>query len=1490
MVRILGILVLTWALATAQTADARPMFLQHFSTLEGLPQGTVTATLQDSQGFVWLGTEDGLVRFDGHDVYRYAYSRTVKGGLPGNFVNAIAEDAEGDLWIAVKGAGLARWNRQTDRFTVYRHDPAKAASLSSDSTRTVLVDTRGRIWVGTLDAGVNVLEPRSGSIRHLRHDPARADSLIDDEIHALIQDRSGAIWIGTHGGLDWLQPDGSSVTHYRSAAQNDDSLNGKQISQIAEDNVGSIWVGTFDTGLYKVDRTGHVIAAFHHDPAQLTSLSSNDVRAILEDHAGHLWIGTAEGLDLLNSAAKGFSHFRHDKSQSDSLADSFIRSLYQDGSGLVWIGTNAGGVDRWNPHSWELGGDRPDWLDGKLVTSFADAPNNRLWIGSLGGGLTQLDTATDERIDIDTIVHRTNALGDRRVMSLHQDRHGSLWIGTMAGGLKRLTPEGKLVSIPVRRGDAHSLSASGIMTIVEAQDGQLWIGTHGGGANVLDPATGLIRQLPSGSKVAGAISADNVTSFTEDSHGNMWIGTDNGGLNLAHPDGTVFKVFHHDPNDSTSLSANAVWSLAADSSGGIWIATDGGGLDHVIGSSTSPGSIRFQNISHTDGLSSDTIYGVLVDKAGRLWLSGNAGLMRYDPTTHAIKTYHREHGLQGEEFNFGAYYRTHDGRLCFGGPGGFNIFDPAQLFESSSPPRLALTRLEILGVPVASSTPYWLLKRLALDHRANIISFDFAALDFTSPNRNRLAYRMAGLTDHWIDLGTQHRVTLTNLDAGDHLLEVRAANADSIWSTTPLRLAIHKNPAPWQSTWAYAGYGLAAIGFIALGLRAQRHKLRRALAAQQRLEAEVALRTLELRDSNRQLLVASEAKSVFLARMSHELRTPMNGVVGMTELLTRTPLSAVQARHTQTIRSSAQTLLQILNDLLDLSKAQAGKIELESLPLDLTQLIEECTVLFSGPAEAKGLELIVCPPTDDSWVLLGDPLRIRQVLMNLIGNATKFTERGMIIVRCDIAVGDAQSARVELSVADSGIGMNAAAIGKIFEPFTQADETTTRRFGGTGLGLSICHELVDLMGGAISVESQPQIGSTFNVRLHLKIHSQRPLQQPAPFNGENVSILTRRPALGESLRRYAALLGLRSVTGDHDAALPIAASNAIVIIDADSCASRLASYSARAGAHCPFVLVASAAAIEEQRLEMLMPSEQIVRKPVRRDALREAIEVALRSRVESLRNKALCAARPPFKEHGHVLIVEDDAVNAAVAEGYLAEFGCTSVWVTNGDAAVARNAVEHFDMILMDLNMPGLDGYATTALIRKGERVGSRIPIVALTANDAAAYRDACLQGGMDDILSKPYTVAECATLLRRWVKHEIEPPSVHASARQMPSGLSSVDKAAVAGLQSIRADGRGDLYPRLVKLFQQTSRDTLASIATALATNDLVGARALCHKIKSGASNVGALAFASLLGDLEQACIAGNGARAQSLYESLAAAYPELVDELNEFSVRATA
>jgi signal transduction histidine kinase/CheY-like chemotaxis protein len=1097
----------------------------------------------------------------------------------------------------------------------------------------------------------------------------------------------------------------------------------------------------------------------------------------------------------------------------------------------------------------------------------------------------RFDDVSGETESVDDIVGRRDALGDQRVMALRLDRHDTLWIGTMAHGLKKLTPDRRLESIPVKAGDARSVSADGIMTIFEGHDGRIWLGLHHGGANVLDPASGLIRQLPFAAHTPGALSAPSVTAFAEDSQGGIWMGTDDGGLDLARPDGTVVKVFRHDPADPSSLPSNTVYALEVDGEGRIWVATDGGGLARVVGSSASPSSIRFDVMSREEGLSSDTLYGVVRDLEGRLWLSGNAGLMRLDPRARSIKTYHREQGLEGEEFDYNAYHRLRDGRLCFGGAGWFNIFDPSRLSENTHAPHVALTNLEVLGVPVPTKTPYWLLDRIAVDYRASIVSLDFGALDFISPKRNRLAYRVAGLSDRWIDLGTQHRVTLTNLDAGDHLLEVRAANADSVWSE-PARITIHRDPAPWRSPWAYALYTVVLLLCIGQRVRWQRAKIQGIVDAKQRLESQVAARTRELTESNRQLAEAAQAKANFLARMSHELRTPMNGVVGMTELLGRTALSSEQARLTQTIRSSAQILLQIVNDLLDLSKIQAGKVEFESLPLDLLRLLEECTTLFAGAAEAKGIELIACPPLPQPLTLFGDSLRIRQIVLNLVGNAIKFTMQGEVHVKVDIDASLPGNAMLEITVRDTGVGMDAATIEKVFEPFTQADESTTRRFGGTGLGLAICRELAELMGGSVTAQSRPNVGSTFRVRLPLKSAALPAADTPPPFTQRTVCILTRRPALAESLARHASALGLEPQCeegplreagegGDH----PPGAFAIQDLIIADISTHARTVESVLRGAHAPrppLVIVASTAQIQALECNHLVDAETVVANPVHREVLLSALRAA------SGQGPSAAAPRPADRAAigGHILLVEDEPVNAAVAQGYLAEIGCTSVWVGSGAEAIARSASERFDLIMMDLNMPAMDGFATTRLIREREGSALRVPIIALTAHEGKHYRESCLDAGMDDLMSKPYTLEQCAGLLRHWIKRR--PPSIATAAE--------IDEATVTGLKNLRGVGQGDLYARLVDLFQAASTQAIAEIAAALRADDFEASGAVCHKLASSAANVGALAFSRQVRQLEQLCDERDGPRARRLFESVSTAHPRLIEELTLRKFRASA
>jgi CheY-like chemotaxis protein/HPt (histidine-containing phosphotransfer) domain-containing protein len=676
--------------------------------------------------------------------------------------------------------------------------------------------------------------------------------------------------------------------------------------------------------------------------------------------------------------------------------------------------------------------------------------------------------------------------------------------------------------------------------------------------------------------------------------------------------------------------------------------------------------------------------------------------------------------------------------------------------------------------------------------------------------------------------------------------------------------------------------------------------------ARDRLESEVQLRTRELVESNRQLAEAARAKSDFLDRMSHELRTPMNGVVGMTELLARTALSATQTHLTKTIRSSAQILLQIVNDLLDLSKIRAGKVALERLPIDLGQVLEECTSLFAGAAENKGIELIVCPPAPLERALLGDPLRVRQILMNLVGNAVKFTSVGEVVVRADVESPVDGEAMVKIRVTDTGIGMDAAAIGKIFEPFSQADETTTRKFGGTGLGLAICRELADLMGARITVESKPQIGSTFCLALPMKTGHALAEASPRALPSKRVQILTRRRSLEESLTRHAMAAGMSVADAAAD----------IVVVDASTCREELQSMLA-ASPPLSLIVLARSADVEALGLRVLLHEKAIVLKPVHRIAFREALAVASGLEVEVSGAAPLSDVNTPQLQ-GHVLLVEDEAVNAAVAEGYLAALGCTFTWVKNGNDAVRRSGLERFDLIFMDLNMPGIDGFTAAKLIREREagsgKAGGRVPIVALTAHDAVNFRSRVLDAQMDDILSKPYSLEECTKLLRRWLRPDAKAiPSAPATqvaparaiaapeTRAAPTALrpvegahigplATVDATAVAGLKNLRGGKQADLYSKLVELFRTSSAESLAQLGGALDAGDLRAAAAACHKLAASAGNVGALAYAKQLRELEHLCGAGEAGRTAEIYQALQAAHAPLIDALVGHTLRASA
>jgi signal transduction histidine kinase/ligand-binding sensor domain-containing protein/CheY-like chemotaxis protein/HPt (histidine-containing phosphotransfer) domain-containing protein len=1499
-------------LLLANVAGATPpMVFQHLTAEDGLPQNTVMATLQDSQGFIWFATEAGLSRYDGYEVRNYARSRDDPDALASNFIWAIQEDRRGDLWLATNDGGIARLHRDTERFTSIHHDPADPHSLSSDATRQLMIDRRGRVWIGTTGGGLNVLEPTTGRIEHYQHDPQRDDSISSDVITALHESRDGAIWIGTDDGLNLWQPKLQSFRRYLRSSGDTHSLSSSRISTIEDDRSGILWVGTFDGGLNRLEIAGGQFTAFRHRSSVQDSLSSDDVRVVREDADGRLWIGTAQGLDLLERGAGRFIHNRRDPAEATSLRDNFIMSLYQDRGGLLWVGTRGGGVSRWNPRSWSLGHQRPAWLNGTYAMSFADGPPGKIWVGTLGAGLIRFDPRSGEHLSLDTLVGRKSALPDSRVMTLLTDRDAGLWIGTMSGGLVRLTASGQLVNFRADPKNSTRLSSDGIMSLQQDRTGRIWVGTFGGGLNILDPRNGHVQRVPYDTRDANSLSSPRATAIVEDRHGQMWVGTDGGGLNLLSPQGRVVRVFRHDPRDPASLAANTVYALHVDGRGRIWVGTDGGGLDLVLGSSIAPASISFHNVSKANGLSSDVVYGIRADDSGALWLSSNAGLMRYDPQTGSVKALHRDQGLQDDEFNFGAHFRARDGRLLFGGANGFNIFDPARLQEHTAPPSVVLTRVEVLNRPAATVTPYPLLRGLELTHRDNVISFEFSALDFTAPQKNRYAYRLTGFDDRWVDLGTRHRVSYTNLDAGRYLLEVRAANADAVWSRAPLTLPIGVQPAPWLAPWAYALYAAAALLAVLAFFRAQNRKLDSAALAKQRLEREVEERTAELRDRNIELDRVSRAKSDFLARMSHEIRTPMNGVIGVTELLIRSDLSTRQAQFAATIRDSARSLLQILNDILDLSKVEAGKLSVANAPFDLRSVIEESAALFTVQAESKGLELIVSPPPEAACWFVGDALRIRQLLINLIGNAIKFTAAGEVIVTAAVSARTDTAASIEIAVKDTGIGISPAAIDRIFEPFAQADETTIRRFGGTGLGLAICREIVGLMGGKIWLESTPNVGSTFHLTLTLAI-------APAPLseNRENtalhdlrVGVISRCAAMRAAITRQTQAWGVTIRAASSIAELsqsygPAAARNLdVLIVDADSVTDELESAVDRRDSdrRPTLVLLASDTFAVSGHSNASLPGATVLTKPVRYEALYRVLLASAAARLESSDADLLLGssadASPstsrardlPQSRHGHALVVEDNLVNCLVIEGMLTELGCSVTTVNSGREAVANVAARRFDVIFMDMHMPEMDGIDATALIRSAESAGHRTPIVAVTANAADSHRQQCLDAGMDDFLGKPFTLAALATVLQRWLPaaaHGLPDPDRGAIGNgQAPTH--ELDAAVIARIRGLDRPGRIRMLPRVVSAFVANAESQLEEIQDALARQDMSSVRRLAHALKSSCGNVGAGQLAQLALELERASSMGDVERVHGLVDAMIKGYPPVAEALQHEAER---
>ena len=860
--RWIGALLLLFVCTTSTAQTLRPMQFTRLTVEDGLSQGAVMAIQQDQQGFLWLATEDGLDRYDGYEVRHYVHDRTQPHSIPVDYVDGLALDPSGRLWIGTAGGGVVGRDPKTGAFESLTSSGGDSSVAANEQIRVCYLDREHRLWVGTRDRGlVMVDQTRSVSrrIQSLAQDPT---TIGNDSIFAVTQDATGQIWVGTQAGLDRLDPVTGRVVReplrdWLHVGANVDL----QVTTLLADHRGRIWVGT-NAGLLGISpQTAGAIMIFNKRAGDSRALPSDRVQALLEDSSERLWIGTSNGLALFDENDGDFVTYHHDATDPASLPDDSVISMYEDRGGLLWLGTKTGGAARWNPRSWSFGshprgGDVS--LGDAIPSSFAIDAEGTLWLATFGGGLRAIDRTSGRVVHYQHKDGDPVSLPDDHVMSVLVDHEDTVWAGTMTGGLAQLDRRtGHFRVFAPEAGNPSSLPAAGVMSLLEDSHRRLWVGTYGGGLALFDRTTNRFTRY-AGSDDSGALSKARATALAEDLSGNIWVGTDGDGLCLLYPTSAAFQCLEHDARDPRGLNADTVYAVRVDPRGRVWVGTRGGGLDEVVGSSLNPRGIRFRNYSEAQGLPNSTIYGIETDASGRLWLSSNRGLTRFDPDSGEVRNFRRLHGLQGDEFNFGAHYRSPAGELFFGGPDGYNVFFPERLEFNGRPPPVVLTKFLEFNEPAQLTDAPENLRDLKLGYRDSVITFEFAALDFASPHQNQYQYKLDGFDRQWVDAGPQHSVTYTNLAGGHYKFLVRAANSDGAWNDAGVAVAMNVDPAPWATAWARAGYVLAIGLVIFLVWHSQQKKLRREAFYAQRLRREVHDRTAELAERNVELEHANE--------------------------------------------------------------------------------------------------------------------------------------------------------------------------------------------------------------------------------------------------------------------------------------------------------------------------------------------------------------------------------------------------------------------------------------------------------------------------------------------------------------------------------------------------------------------------------------------------------------------------------------------------------
>lgn len=1090
----------------------------NFSTLtakDGVSSNTVYAILKDRYGFLWFATEDGLNRYDGTNFRIYRYVAGDTSSIGANHITALYEDKRGTLWVGTNGGSLSVYNRNTNSFFNFNSVPG---NVIGGAVTSICGDSNNNVWVGCYD-GLFSIDINTRKVTRIPTGTNAAGKPTTKVFLSAYKDSRQRMWFGSDRGLYLYNARNGTFTLYAHNSDDNTSLAANLVLSINEDNAHNLWVGTVG-GLSKLNNDGKTFTNFKHNPNAKGGISSDIVYAIAPDRNNDLWLGTEEGLDILNTKTGAVTTYKPDKRDKSSLSSRSVRSIYIDKLGIYWLGTFQGGINKYDKNFSHFSRKESNPFDSKglsasVVTSFAEWKRKGIFIGTDGGGLNLYHPETGLFDHINIKPKREGTPHGMAVLALEMAKDGQLWIGTYLDGLFAYNPATGTYRQFTKGASSIDLNFNDIFCLKEDSKGNLWIGTNGGGINIYNPKRQVIEKITNdlGSVNDARYPANNIIrSFAEDRQGKMWVGTFGGGISVWNPATRRFKFYNKTNNN---LPNDYVLSLLEDSRGRIWAGTSGGGLSLLDGATD-----KFITFSENDGLANDVVQKLLEDSSGRLWLSTNQGISSFDANNKSFINYTHHNGLQNNPFVRGAGLRAVNGELYFGGQEGFNHFNPLGMNRNKNVPPVVLTDLKVDNKRVMPADegpilqPILLAKEIHLDYRQSF-SISFVALNYTNSQQNRYKYRLIGFNRDWVTAGKEHTASYTNLNPGTYEFQVRASNNDGLWNDKGRTIKIIVAPPFWLSVYAFITYlaaGLALLFYIRhRGIR----KLKTQFALQQeRQQAKQAIESQRREAEHMREL--DQLKIKFLTNLSHEFRTPISLIVGPVDNLIERIKEPELTGQLGLIKRNGRRLLNLVNQLLDFRKMEEAELKLKLGRGEIVQYIREVTDSFTDLAERKQINLKFTTDNHRAFVYF-DPNKVERILFNLLSNAFKFTQEGGHIT-VELAVNDidgTDKANITCSVTDTGIGIPANVLSKIFDRFYQTETGPAILNQGSGIGLSITREFVKMHGGQIYAESEPGKGSRFVFEIALQVaesdNEVSTTPEPEIVTPEPVAIIEEEP-------------------------------------------------------------------------------------------------------------------------------------------------------------------------------------------------------------------------------------------------------------------------------------------------------------------------------------------------------------------------------------------